>query len=112
MNYPSPWSQFFRLMGGVSHSSVADRSRTSSLFGVGYGATRYLHKNLDLRAEVRLGYTHQIFTQTTIGLEIKVDDWVESFVKKIKDLGLDAVHGAGEVLSAPFRGQEQEKRTE
>lgn len=100
INYPSPWSYSVRLMAGLAHSSVQSVIRNEFMYGAGFSVTRYLHERLDARVEFRIGRTHRLFTQINFGFQVKVDEWVGYFAKKLKDLGEGTLKATGNILKA------------
>jgi hypothetical protein len=119
VNYPSSWSPFARVLGGYMRSDIKDRVRHRPLAAAGFGVTRYLHERLDFRVEGRLGVAHKAFSQVTVGLQIKIDKWVDYFASKMKALGRgtveatgDILHATGDALAKPFKAKEAEKENE
>lgn len=107
INYPSPWSHSIELNAGATHSRVNAVYRNEPAFGVGFGLTRYLHKNLDLSIRSQLGHNHQLYAQFGIGLELKVDHWVEGFATAIEKGLTELGQKTGNVLKSPFQKKDE-----
>jgi hypothetical protein len=59
------------------------------LAGASAGLFLYLHESVDLKLEARLGEGRLPYLQLLAGAQFKLDRWLEYFVIKMRDLGID-----------------------
>ena len=93
INYPSSWSPFVRFILGVQNSIEINSTRHHLVVGAGAGITRQMHEHLDVRFEIRANHGDQGFLQAVIGMQLKIDELVESFG--------DAIKGSLEKMTSP-----------
>ena len=91
VNFPSSWSPLARILVGLDHSNTPDGLETHPAYGVGAGITTYLHPRIDLRIEVRALQSSTINTQVLFSTQLKIDEWIEYFANRIKDVGIGTV---------------------
>ena len=88
IHFPEFWSPFVRVMGGYIHSIEPDDVRRRLTYGAGLGVATYLHERMDLRMEWRLmAADGKPWGQLFLSFQLKVDEWVDYFATKVKDLG-------------------------
>ncbi len=104
VHFPSSWSPFARGFIGIQNTIMPDNTGHTFTYGLGGGITRNVHEKLDLRFEVRAGYSYQAYFQGIIGLQFKIDKNIEHFGNKLKELGLDTVRQTGRVLKGTVEG--------
>ena len=108
VNFPNRTSPFFRVFGGAAAVNVAAERSWKPTGGVGLGVTTYFHKNVDLRAEARVGHVDQGFVLGLLSAHVKTDRLLEYFARKLKDLGVGtvrtAIEAGGAVLDATGEG--------
>jgi hypothetical protein len=100
VNFPSSWSPLARVFAGIQNTHEPRLAQIYPVFGVGLGWTTYLHERADLRVEMRVGKGREVFSQSFIGLQVKMDKLVEYFASKLKDFGV----GTAKVTSSVIKG--------
>lgn len=98
VNYPSAWSPFARVQGGFSNSQVGGVKRKKPIVGFGVGIATRLNKKLDVHFELRVGHTHQLFSQANLGVKLPVDEWVSSFAQAVEKLGKKTINATGDLI--------------
>jgi hypothetical protein len=104
VRYPSSWSPFSRIYAGVLNTIYSPRSDHYPTYGVGVGITHRLHKNLDLRLEMRVGYGYQGYVQGIVGLQLKIDEVIKDFANKVKNLPGNVIEGTVEGTKKVIKG--------
>jgi hypothetical protein len=103
IDFPERYSIFWRVFGGTSHTQRGERSEWLPTGGAGLGVTTYLHRNVDLRLEARAGVADRFYSQGLIGIQIKTDNLLEYFAKKLRDLGVGTVNTAIEATGTAIK---------
>ena len=99
ISFPKRYSPFARVFGGLA--SIRDDERDSSevAYGIGYGIATSVHKNVDLKWEIRFGHAHQTFSQTFVSVNLKIDDLIVYFADKVHNLGKGTLKATGNVIN-------------
>ena len=84
VNYPSSWSPFARFILGAQNSIEVTNTNHYLVVGASVGVTRQMHEHLDVRFEIRASHGDQGFLQGLLGMQLKIDELVESFADAIK----------------------------
>lgn len=88
VNFPSQWSPMARVFVGALNSHQSNGVERFFIYGAGMGFSAFLHERADLRVELRIGYGEQVFGQLFFGVHIKMNQWVNYFAERLKDLGI------------------------
>lgn len=94
VNFPKRYSPFWRLFAGTSSISRSTEVGWRPTAGAGLGITTFLHDKVDLRFEVRTGFSDRVYTQAMIGMQIKADRLLQAFALKLRDFGYGTVETA------------------
>jgi len=86
VNFPSAISPYVKLLIGVMDVRDDERDFDRAAGIMGFGWTVSVHENLDLRFEGRVGWSDAVLSQMFIGLNFKMEKWVDYFADKIKRL--------------------------
>ncbi|MES2963073.1 MAG: hypothetical protein V4760_04225, partial [Bdellovibrionota bacterium] len=96
------------VFGGAAAVNVAAERTWKPVGGIGVGITTYLHRNVDLRAEARVGGVDQSFVLGLLSAHVKTDRLLEYFARKLGELGVGtvqtAIEATGTVIKATGEG--------
>lgn len=110
INFPSRFSNYIRIMGGVGRFATVAETKTLPAVGVGWGMAVYLHPQVDLRFEIRGFAADRAYAMAILGAQIKVDRLLDVFADQMKSLGRttleSAIKAGGETLRATGEGLE------
>lgn len=127
VNFPDRHSPFARVFVGMAQIKRPDEIGWRPVYGAGYGVTTYLHRMVDLRVEGRIGATDRLFLQGVMAAQIKTDRLLETFAKRLRDLGRgtvetaieatdtaikatgEGIEGLADEVAKPFRNEEKKK---
>lgn len=111
---PVYFSPSLRLLVGAMNIRDDHRDRTTLAGGLGYGITTSVHERVDLKIEARAGYSDQFWSQVFLGVNLKMDRWVDYFAKKLQKLGEDTVKAPVKVFDwvAPQSTDKSKPRNE
>lgn len=112
VSFPKPYSPSIKLFGGVMNIRDNERDRHVGVYGVGVGFTTTLHKKLDVKWENRIGGGDQFWAQSMISISLKIDDWVDDFGGKMRDIGTATGDVIKSTISAPKNFIEWFERSE
>lgn len=115
VRFPSRHSPYWRVFLGTDQIRGNNESGWRTLSGVGIGITTYLHSKADLNLELRTGVqdfrfdeSDRLIVQVLLGVQIKVDRLLQSFVLKLRDFGYGtvstAIEAAGTAIEATGEG--------
>ncbi len=103
VNFPRSWSPLFRLYGGALRARVEQGKSWRPTYGAGIGVVMYLHHNVDLRLETRLGYADRPIGQAIFAIQVKSDRLLEYFARRLAELGLSTVETAIQATGAAVK---------
>ena len=95
---PRNYSPFIGAFAGVMNSNVPGSVSQTAVWGINSGLFLYLHEAADLKLEGRIGKGRQPFAQLLVAAQLKLDHWVEHFVIKVKNLGIDTARRTTEAV--------------
>lgn len=108
VNFPDRASTFVRVFGGGGHVSREGLNIWRPAIGAGIGVTTYLHRNVDVRIELRSGAVDRAFIQAIGAVQIKADNLLEYFAMKLKEIGAGTartvIEATGTVIDATGEG--------
>ncbi len=110
VNFPRSWSPLIRIFAGSMRAHRSEDETWRFAAGVGVGAITFLHDKVDLRSEIRVGYTERPFSQVMLAIHFKADRLVIYFAEKLGELGIATVKGVKDQFT-PSEKQPEEKPT-
>ncbi|MCM2281702.1 MAG: hypothetical protein NDI61_07635 [Bdellovibrionaceae bacterium] len=112
VNFPRSWSPLLRVFGGAVRAQVPSETEWRGISGMGLGVTTFLHDKVDLRFEMRAGFSKHVMSQGVFAVQIKTDRLLEYFAKKMAEFGVLGLTTAIEGVSAPFMEPKQPSPSE
>lgn len=110
VSFPKSYSPLFRIVGGVINIRDDRRNLEAFSYGIGYGVTVSVHPRVDLRAEARLGYADEMWTQGLVSAHVKMDRWVNYFTDKLKALGVGTLEATSGLIQKGFKESDADGR--
>jgi len=98
VSFPKTYSTSARVFAGVMNLNDELRRKENVVYGVGYGISRTVHKNIDLKIEFRVGGGDATWSQVYLSFGLKLGAFVNYFAKKMGGLGVGAVKSTGKLL--------------
>ena len=103
ISFPNRYSPFARVFTGVASIRDNERDRGELAYGVGYGIAASVHKNVDLKWEIRVGHAHQTYSQTFVSVNLKIDDILVYFANQIERVGKGTIDVTGKVIKKTIK---------
>jgi len=98
VSFPKTMSYSVRVLGGVMSFSDNIRDKKSLIYGLGFGLTRTVTKNIDLKLEYRLGGGDQLWSQLFISFGVRLGSFIEHFANKLEKLGVSTMNRTHQIL--------------
>ncbi len=95
VSFPKTYSPFVRVLGGVM--SLRDDERDKQIFAaaLGIGTVVSVHERVDLKFELRSGHGDRAWVQGFVGLNFKMEKWLDYFSQRLIDLGYGTLKATG-----------------
>lgn len=103
VNFPKYVSPSVSLLAGTTRFKDEKRNKNAFTYGLSYAMAVSVHENLDVKFDFRFGSGEHAWSQAMIVLGLRLDNMVQYFAGRVRDIGVGTVNVTGRALKSAAR---------